>query len=164
MLTLPKIVDRDAQPYLAIKQQVTIPFDAVVDRVLPELFGWLGSHGVAPTGALFFKYNSVKMPELELEFGVPVAPGTKGDARMVLGMLPAGRYATTTYTGPYDKLMDVNAVLIGWAKETGVDWDSHDTTESEAFACRMEIYLTDPADEPDPNKWQTEVAIKVKDV
>jgi hypothetical protein len=46
MLTLPRIVERGPQPYVAIREQVTIPFNAAIDRAYGELFGWLDANGV----------------------------------------------------------------------------------------------------------------------
>ena len=41
MLTLPSLVDRSAQPYVAIREKVTIPFTPVIDTVMQEVAGWL---------------------------------------------------------------------------------------------------------------------------
>jgi len=161
MLTLPKIVERGSQPYVAIRERVRIPFNDAVDRAYGELFGWLEANGVTPAGAPFIKYNLIAMPELELEFGVPTAETVAAGGRVVAGALPPGRYAKVTYWGGYDNLMDVNAVLIGWAKEKGLRWDAAESPAGDRFASRLEIYETDPKREPDKNKWQTEVAIKL---
>ena len=59
--------------------------------------------------------------------------------------------------------MDVNAVLIGWAKEKGIRWDAVETPNGDRFAGRLEIYETDPREEPDQSKWKTEVAIRLAD-
>ena len=163
MLTLPKLVARPAQPYVAIREKVVIPFNDAVDRVMPELFGTLKRKGIEGAGPVFFKYNIIKMPELEVEFAVPVATLVATDGRLVAGVLPAGRYAEVTYWGPYDKLMDVNAVLIGWARQCGIEWDVKEASDGDHFAARFEIYHNDPSEEPDPNKWETTVAIKVRD-
>ena len=76
-------------------------------------------------------------------------------------VLPAGQYATLLYTGDYDGLMDANRVLIEWAQENGIAWDRWDDENGDAFRSRIEIYHTDPGDEPDPAKWETEVAIRL---
>ncbi len=163
MLTLPKLVERPAQPYVAIREKVAIPFNETVDRVLPELFGTLKSRGIEGSGPVFFKYNIIKMPELEVEFAVPVATPMPADGRLIAGVLPAGRYAQLTYWGPYDKLVDVTAVLIGWARQCGIEWDVKEAPDGDHFAARFEIYENDPSEEPDPNKWETTLAIKVRD-
>jgi hypothetical protein len=78
MSAAPEIVTRAEQPYVAIRARVTMTaLGGVADR-LPEVFGWLGVHGLAPAGPPFFKYNFVDMArELEVEAGVPVAPDSR---------------------------------------------------------------------------------------
>jgi effector-binding domain-containing protein len=163
MLTLPKIVERAAQPYFAIKQQVTIPFGETIGKIMPELDAWIAAHKVTTSGAPFFKYNVVKMPELEIEFGFPVAMPVAGDSRAMAGVLPAGRYASLTYWGPYDDLMEVTTMLIGWARQKELRWDARESPNGEIFASRLEIYHTDPMTEPDPQKWETELLFKLAD-
>jgi effector-binding domain-containing protein len=163
VLTLPRLVEHPAQPYLAIRERVTIPFGPAIGPIMGELFGTLERKGIKPAGPVFFKYNIVKMPELEIEFGVPVAAGTGGEGRLVPGVLPAGRYAEATYWGHYDNLMEFNAVLIGWARQKGIGWDSRQEADGEHFAARLEIYPNSPDEEPDPDKWETILRIKVAD-
>lgn len=163
MLTLPKIITRDAVPTLGIRESVPMSGIApAVDRCFSRLFAWCEAHGIEPCGAAFIRYNVIDMQGLlQLEFGVPVAAATAGADDIVAGELPAGRYATVTYWGPYDDLMDVNAILIGWARQKGIDWDMTEAADGDHFACRLEIYNTDPATESDTSKWETEVTIKL---
>lgn len=163
MLTLPRIVERAAQPYVAIRQRVTIPFGPVIERVIPQLLGSVEREGIQSVGPVFFKYNIVAMPDLEIDFGVPVAAPVDGDGQLLGRLLPAGRYAEVTYWGHYDNLIEVNAVLIGWARQTGIAWDSAERPDGEHFTARVESYANSPDEEPDPDKWETTVAIKVKD-
>lgn len=163
MLTLPKIVERPAQPYIAIREQVRIPFGAIVDRAIPELMERANALDVENPGPVFFKYNIIRMPELEVEFGVPTTQRFNGDDRLTSGVLPAGRYASLTYWGHYDNLIEVTALLIGWAKEKGLAWDSKTLADGDHFACRLETYTNDPSQEPDPDKWETVLEFKLRD-
>ena len=104
---------------------------------------------------------------LQIEMGVPVATaidggGSDGDSgdggRITPGVLPAGRYAVLRHTGPYDGLIASNAALQRWAEEHGITFDSWDTPEGTAWRARAEHYLTNPAAEPDPSKWEVDVA------
>ncbi|SLN27605.1 GyrI-like domain-containing protein [Oceanibacterium hippocampi] len=163
MLTLPTVIERAARPYVAIRSTVTMDdLGTVGAEAHDELFRWLAERGIAGDGLPFFKYDVVDMARsLQMEFGIVTAAPVEGDGRVVAGTLPAGQFASVVYTGSYADLYDVNAALIGWARERGFTWDSQATPEGERFACRLEIYLTDPALEPDPNLWETEVAIKI---
>ena len=158
----PSIVERPEQPYVAIGGLVTMQtVGAIADR-LPEVFRWLAEHGLEPTGAPFFKYNLIDMDrELEIEVGVPVAAIAEGDGDVRSGVLPAGRYATVTHVGHPDQLIDATAALLDWAAEQGLQWDMSETDDGQRWGCRLEVYNTDPAEEPDMNKWETELAFRL---
>ena len=49
------------------------------------------------------------------------------------------------------------------AWQQGIKWDAWDAEHGHAFRSRVEVFITDPADEPDMAKWETEVAIKLAD-
>jgi effector-binding domain-containing protein len=164
-----QIQRRGAQSYAAIPMQVTMQSLAgAVDQAFPELFGWLARHAIAPAGPPFIRYLVIDMAAgLQIEMGVPVATaiddgGGDGDGgnggRITPGVLPAGRYAVLRHTGPYDGLIASNAALQRWAEEQGITFDSWGTPEGTAWRVRAEHYLTNPAAEPDPSKWEVDVA------
>jgi effector-binding domain-containing protein len=101
--------------------------------------------------------------KLEIDLGVPVAIDVAVDDGVSADLLPAGRYASLVYTGHYSGLMDANRVLLEWGATQGLQWDMWTTPRGDAFRARFESYLTDPRSEPDASKWQTEVAIRVRD-
>jgi effector-binding domain-containing protein len=160
----PAIVDRAAQPYLAITRLVTMrTINEIADRI-PEVFGWLGARGLTPSGAPFLKYNLIDMErELEIEAGVPVEAAIAGDGVVAPGVLPAGRYVTLTHVGHPSGLADVTAALLAWAQQRELTWDRTDTDEGQRWGCRIETYHTNPAEVPDPNKWETELAFRLAD-
>ena len=156
----PQIQARAAQPYVAIRRTVTMDgISGAVDEAFPELFGWLAGNGIAVGGAPFIRYLVIDMAgELQIELGVPVSAPVAGSGRIQPGVLPAGRYAVLRHTGPYDGLVASHAALQQWAAEHGVQFDTHDTAQGSAWGGRVEHYLTDPSQEPDPAKWETDVA------
>lgn len=161
MLTLPKLVTYEAKPYIATRKSVSIPFGDDIDPAMGAAQAYIEAQGVKDFGPAIFKYNRVQMPGLEIDFGFLTPTRLPGIDGLVSGELPAGTYATTTYTGHYDNLMEVNAVLIGWARHKGIEWDATETPDGDLFVSRVEFYLDGP--EGDPNTWRTEVAIKVRD-
>lgn len=162
MLTLPRLIDRPARHYVAIRKKVSIPFDSVIGPTMGALFGAIENQQIRTDGPVFFKYNMIKMPELQIDFGIPVRGDVAAKGELVSGTLPAGRYAELTYFGHYDNLMDVNALMIGWAREKGIAWDATPGVDGDHFAARLEIYHNSPDEEPDPSRWETTLLIKVK--
>ena len=164
-LTIPKpsIVERAAQPYVAIKRQVNIPFGSVATKTMKQLQKAIKAQGIQDTGAALFKYNIVKMPELEIEFGFETDTLQQAAGELMAGTLPAGRYAELTFFGPYRHLYKVNGALIDWSRDKGLLFDMHPKADGDHFASRVEFYPNGPDDEPDPNKLKTIVSIRLKD-
>lgn len=136
---------------------------SVADR-LPEIFGWLGARGIAPAGPPFFRYHVIDMDrQLLVEAGVPVVSAISDADDIRAGILPAGRFAVMTHTGAPDTLVAATAALHEWAEANGVAWDMTPTDEGEKWGCRVEFYLTDPAEQPDTTKWQTQLAFRLAD-
>jgi effector-binding domain-containing protein len=156
----PRIEQRAAQPYAGIRRRVTGDgLDAAVDEGFPELFRWLARHDVAAVGPPFIRYLVIDMEgELEIELGVPADVADGEGERIWPGVLPAGRYVVLRHVGPYNGLVASNAALLRWASDQGVALDSRDTPDGTVWRCRVEHYLTNPASEPDPAKWEVDVA------
>ena len=163
--TTQPVIDERPERYTAgIRLKAPIrDFKKVIPPTLTEVLGWVRGHGVGSGDPPFMRLYVINMEgEMDMELGVPVARPIQPDGRITPGVLPAGRYASLIYTGR-DRGYAGNGVLIRWGQKQGVVWDAWDDPAGEAFACRYEAFLTDPADEPDHKKWQTEVAIKLAD-
>jgi effector-binding domain-containing protein len=165
MLSEPTIVERAAQPYVAITERVTM---SDIGKVLPELHpqvgAWLGERSLRPSGAPFWKYDVIDMAgTMEVEVGVPLLDPVEGDERVRAGVLPAGRYVTATFTGHPMGLENAAATLLQWADTRGLVWDMSPTDVGEVWGSRLEVYETDPAVEPDMAKWVTTLAFRLAD-
>ena len=165
----PTIEQRPALPYLGIAGRVTDGVPALVDKAFPELYAWLGEHGVEPAGPPFIRVRELntKREPLELEVGAPVEGEVEGDARVRPGSLPAGRYLTLMHVGPYrsETLPDLAASrerLIAFAAEEGIVY-SREKSQGVTLPCCLERYLIGPLEEPDFTKWETEFAFLVLD-
>ena len=160
----PEITQRAAQPYVGISSWVTMAtLGSVADR-LPEIFGWLGSRGITPAGPPFFRYHVIDMTrELLVEAGVPVVSAIDNAGGIRAGSLPAGRFAVMTHTGAPPTLAAATAALLEWAEAQGLTWDVEHTDQGEKWGCRVEFYLTDPAEQPDMSQWQTQLAFRLAD-
>ena len=162
MTSEPRTELRAEQPYVGARGTVTISTIGLIADRIPEIFGWLGARGTEPAGAPFFRYHVIDMSgPMEIEVGVPVAvPPDKIDGDLFAGVLPAGRYATVTHVGHPDGLARGTAALLAWGERQGLHWDLAD---DQRWGCRLEIYHTDPAVEPDMGRWETDIAIRLAD-
>ena len=160
----PTVIERAAQPYVGVRALITMTtFNLVADQ-LPGLFGWLGEQGETPSGPPFFRYLTIDMERfLDVEAGVPVAEQVPVEGAYFARTLPAGRFVTTSYVGHPDGLIDETERLLRWAEQEGLTWDAHETPAGDAWGCRLEELLTNPEEEPDMNKWRTNLVFKLAD-
>ncbi len=163
MSTTPEIMERSAQPYVAIRADVTMEqLPGLADR-FGEVFGWLAERGKVPAGPPFLRYHVIDMErQLNVEAGVPVPTAVEGDHHVRAGVIPAGRYVTALQVGPYDGLIGAVDNLLQWAEAHGLEWDKSAAEDGERWGCRLEIYLTNPAEQPDLARWETQLAFRLK--
>lgn len=162
MIGTPKVEDRDEQHFVGIRTQVPMKkFSKVIPQLHGEVFDWLEKQGVTPSGAPFVRFHVINMEaQMDIEMGVPVARPLQGDGQVAAGVIPAGKYASLVYTGLKNGIKG-NGALLDWGAKQGLVWDRWDDENGDAFGGRYESYLTDPAEEPDVTKWDTEVAIRL---
>ena len=160
----PSIVERAAQPYAAFRAVVTMATIGTIAHRIPEVFARLGALGIAPAGPPFLRYNVIDMEnELEIEAGVPVAEPVPASGDLLPGVLPAGRYVTFTHVGSPDGLIGAIAQLLERAAAAGLQWDMTPSEEGDRWGCRLESYRTDPREQPDTTKWETDLLFRLAD-
>jgi GyrI-like small molecule binding domain len=158
----PAIVTHVEQPYAAVKARVDMDGVSDVAARFGDVFGWIARKNVSPAGPPFLRYDVIDMAgELEMEAGVPVVTPGDPDGEVVCGVLPAGRYATVTHVGHPKELLQVTRSLLDWGTQQGLSWDVTPGEDGEHWGCRLEIQLTDPRQEPDMSKWETQLAFRL---
>src|SRR5260370_21822163 len=103
MITEPKIEHRNEQPYMGIRAQVTLQ---ELGKVLPplwgEVYGWLASKGLKPTGAPLWRYRVIDMAaKFEINVAVLVARAAIGGNPHTADILAPGPPATLNHPRPY---------------------------------------------------------------
>jgi len=165
MITEPQIERRRKQNYVAIRMAVPIPFGKYLQPAWDEVYDWLKSKAIKPSGPALIRYLTTDMSkELDLDVGFTVNRVVKGNSRITADFLPAGRYATLLYTGPYKGkgIFKATVALLAWAKENKIKWDTSKKKGVEWWNGRAEFYFSDPATEKDSSKFKTELAFLVK--
>jgi effector-binding domain-containing protein len=161
---MPSIVERPEQPYLSVASSVTMQTVSDAADRLPGLVEWAVSRGIRPVSAPFLKYDVIDMAgTLEVRVGFPVEAGVTGEGEVVAGVLPAGRYVSVVHTGHPATLVEATRDVLEWAAAEGLRWDMTPTDAGDRWGARLEVFLTDPRVEPDPDKWQTELLLRLAD-
>ena len=142
-----------SQPVAVVRFEVAPDqLSAKLAEVLPAVYTYLAESGIEP-GMPVSRYYSVSDDVLDMEAGMPVPEPVTGRGDIVGAELPGGSVAMTWHTGPYDQLDKAHQALTEWAT-------SHDRQPVEGL---WEIYVTDPGQEPDPNRWKTQVFLPLSD-
>ncbi|WP_144712848.1 GyrI-like domain-containing protein [Curtobacterium pusillum] len=168
MSPTPEIQERPAADYAAIAADVTMETMAdVLPPLTPRLAEYLAKRGLEPCGPPFWRYRVIDMTGvLRVEVGFPLAAELDEQVDMpgdvVSGVLPAGTYVTTMHVGAPDELLDATSALLAWGDDAGLEWDRTTEPDGDHWTCRLEEYLSDPADEPDQTKWRTRLAFKTR--
>ncbi|HEX7107179.1 MAG TPA: GyrI-like domain-containing protein [Acidothermaceae bacterium] len=109
----------------------------------------LASQGISLAGPPFARYDHVDGDRFIVEAGFPTTPAVTPTDDVLAAALPAGPAAVLTYVGPYDEMKSAYEALAEWIVRNG----------GTPAGSPWEIYFTDPAHEPDPQKWRTEIVM-----
>jgi effector-binding domain-containing protein len=163
--SLPKLEKRLAQPYAAVRMQVPIPFGKFLQPAWSKVNTWLADQGLSHGPAIIRYLTTDMSKELDIEVGFAIDHFITGDDGILTDILPAGKYATLLYIGPYrgKGVYQANVAIIEWAKTNGVTWKTSTKKGVEGWASRVEWYFSDPAVEHDPKKYKTELTFMVAD-
>lgn len=165
MLTLPKTENRKPQAY------IYVPFTVTMEQMqkpakdgFPQLFAHIDKHGLTAVSPPFYNYRRIEMSStLDVEAGIAVEAKSPEEGQVRAGTLPGGNFLGLTWIGHPDKLVTVTGMLIGWADHTKQPFDMEARPDGDHFACRLEIYESDPDEVPDLDEWMTTLAFKLKD-
>jgi AraC family transcriptional regulator len=121
-------------------------------QVIAEI--WNAYRGrVHPSGPPFMKYLSFQPNgDIEIEAGIPCADVHVASGRIQCIDMPEIIAASVSHFGSYDEMGEAHTALGAYVRESRL----------ETAGPIMEIYVTDPADEPDVSKWRTDVLWPIK--
>jgi hypothetical protein len=163
MLTLPAKLRRKKQPYLSIRSRLTRRnLRRQAELFFSELREFIATRRIEDAGPGFMRYLAIDNGELDMEFGYLTPRIYAGCGPVRSGILPSGMFMAAEWTGPFEKLPEVNAMLPGWARHSGVELDVTETETGTIYGCRLEIYHVTPRHTEDPAQFRTEIAIMTR--
>jgi effector-binding domain-containing protein len=109
--------------------------------------GLLAARQAAPAGPPFARFHMLGQGRFEVEAGFPVSSPIEPNGDVQPSELPGGQVAVTVHVGPYDQMEPAYQALASWVTDHG----------GELAGDAWEIYFSDPAAEPDPATWRTEI-------
>ncbi|WP_127507743.1 GyrI-like domain-containing protein [Actinoplanes solisilvae] len=121
---------------------------AWIAGVYEEVYRYLTNLGIRTSGPPFARYT-FDGGLLQVEAGFPVLQPVAGRGRVVASRLPGGPAAVTTHEGRYEDLALACQAVADWLKERDL----------EAAGPHWEVYYTNPAAQPDPATWSTDLVM-----
>jgi AraC family transcriptional regulator len=80
-------------------------------------------------------------------YGAPIDRDVPGDDDVQVHDLPGGRVAAAIHLGPYEGLPETYDALAEWISRQGYEREG----------APWEVYITDPGEESDPERWETRI-------
>lgn len=144
----PEIVELQPQEAVTVHGDVPmIELPAFFDRAFHEAAEAATTAGVAIVGPPFGYYPRMPAATVVVEAGFPVSAPVADGAGAHRLVLPGGRAAQVLHVGSFATLEQTYADLRTWMAEHGL------TPGPVVWEC----YLSDPATEPDPATWRTQI-------
>ena len=138
----------EPQPILFIRRKIP---QTELQPYFAECFGKLFGYGVENalpiTGNPIARYVSLGPGLWTVDCVLPLANVVEGVEEFEAGMLESGDVLKAIHLGPYEKLEESYIQIQTMMENEGL----------ESRSGHWEQYVTDPGDEPDSNKWQTDI-------
>lgn len=137
-----------SQPIASISAETTIK---KIPRKLPKFFKkimkYLNKNEIQTIGPPVAIYRNFSETKGQVEVGFPIREQIPPKGNIKNSQCPSGKVAFLLYTGGYDKISFAYDAIQDWIKKNSFDYTN----------IWWEAYLTDPHQEPDQNKWKTEI-------
>lgn len=143
-----------AIPYYALTDSCSADsIGASIGNMYTRLLGAMGKKNIQPTGYPFVIYETWNGTTTRMRACLPVADNkTKLDKDIIAGKSYEGKVLKLVYYGAYEGTEDAHNAIDAFAK----------ANNHEISGAPWEVYVTDPATEPDTSKWVTEIYYPIK--
>lgn len=138
----------ESQPILFIQRRVArTQLQPLFAQCFPKLYGHCVQSGLAMAGQPIARYVSTGTGLWTIDCAIPLVEPTSNEGEMQSGQLQTGPVAFAVHVGSYEQLPESNAAIEQWIEDNGLQVNGP----------AWEVYVTDPAEHPDPSDWRTEV-------
>lgn len=138
----------DPLPFLFIRKKVGhTEVGAALGEILPKVYGHAMKAGLPFASPPICRYADFSAAGFVIEAGMAIGKPVEGEGELLAGTLAGGPVAVTLHRGPYEGLGKAHRAVEAWFAEQGLQKGGEP----------WEVYVTDPGQVPDPEKWETEV-------
>ncbi len=148
------ITNLTSGPALSVKDSVAVAdLPVFMETYMPQLYMYAirqGGKMAGPPYSIYYNWDPDGM--VLVECGIPLEEAIEGEDALKISSTPGGKAVKAAYYGPYEEMAVVYEALEQYMA----------TMKLEPIGMAYEVYVTDPAEEPDPQKWETIVYFPLK--
>ncbi|PCJ89113.1 MAG: hypothetical protein COA57_02555 [Flavobacteriales bacterium] len=142
--------------FVGIRDSVnTNDMKTIHGKIYGEISAFMQEKGIKQIAAplsIFHVWPESGQGTVHLEIGIPVQDSVETTGRITMGKVMPGKTVMTTHFGLYDNLGATHMLLNEWMRANNVT----------VAGAPWEVYVTDPGNEPDTSKWQTQIFYPVQ--
>lgn len=121
--------------------------ESIHQKLYEKIMGHMKTNDIEQDGAPMAIYHDWSDSSAVIEAGIPITDSVETQGNINLRKSPTGKVITATHYGSYDRLPETYYSINEWIKKNGVM----------PIGPPWEVYITDPATEPDRSKWETNI-------
>ncbi|MCX7710404.1 MAG: GyrI-like domain-containing protein [Clostridia bacterium] len=147
-----EMTEKKAQPVLSIRTRTAFEnLPNTIGESYTKIMQYLTEIGEEPADAPFTAYYNMDMKDLDVELGFPVQKVLSEKDEIQLREVPAGKYVSCIYKGPYAGMEQPYNKMFKWISDNGY----------EQKGVYYEYYYNSPQDVPE-SELLTKIEIPLK--
>ena len=144
----------EKQWYLSIRDTINqMQMSNIHGKLYSEINSFMDEHHIVSDLAPLVIYHFWSDTLVDIEAGIQVNDSVSiTNKRVKLNYIAIGNYVTATHYGVYERIPETYFSINEWMRKN----------EVQVIGPPWEVYVTDPAIEPNPEKWETQINFPIQ--
>ncbi|MCB9361706.1 MAG: hypothetical protein H6587_08830 [Flavobacteriales bacterium] len=144
----------EKQWYLSIRDTINqMQMSNIHGKLYSEINGFMDEHNIVSDLAPLVIYHYWSDTLIDIEAGIQIKDSINiTNDRVKLNYIGIGSYVTATHYGVYERIPETYFSINEWMRKNKV----------QVIGPPWEVYITDPAVEPNPEKWETQINFPIQ--
>lgn len=144
----------EKQWYLSIRDTINqMQMSNIHGKLYGEINSFMDENNIVSDLAPIVIYHYWSDTLIDIEAGIQLKDSVKfSNDRVKLNFIATGNYVTATHYGVYERMPETYFSINEWMRKN----------EVQVVGPPWEVYVTDPALEPNPEKWETQINFPIQ--
>lgn len=144
----------EKQWYLSIRDTINqMQMSNIHGKLFSEINNFMDENNITSDLAPIVIYHFWSDTLVDIEAGIQIKDSIEDkNSRVKLNYIATGNYVTATHYGVYERIPETYFSINEWMRKN----------EVQVIGPPWEVYITDPALEPNPEKWQTQINFPIQ--